>query len=139
MNVRKQIFVVEDEPIIRDDIAAKLGDLGYAVCGEADSAAAALSELPNLSPDLCLLDISIEGAIDGIDLAREIKRRFFKPVVFLTSFSDTLTLERAKAVEPAGYILKPICESTSNWRCINHRERKKALAPARRFSSSTKG
>ncbi len=111
MSAKKQIFVVEDEPIIRDDIVAKLGDLGYAVCGDSGCAADALSALSKLSPDLCLLDIAIEGAIDGIELAREIKRRFFKPMVFLTSFSDALTLERAKAVEPSGYILKPFDEN----------------------------
>ncbi len=53
------------------------------------------------------MDIYLAGAMDGIATAREIRRRFRVPVVFLTAYSEDATLQRAKLTEPFGYILKP--------------------------------
>ncbi|MEI8064360.1 MAG: ATP-binding protein, partial [Verrucomicrobiota bacterium] len=58
-------------------------------------------------PDLVLMDIQLQGAMDGITAADEIRKRFYRPVVFLTAYSEEATLQRAKLVEPFGYILKP--------------------------------
>ncbi|MGA2224878.1 MAG: GAF domain-containing protein, partial [Syntrophobacteraceae bacterium] len=58
-------------------------------------------------PDLVLMDIRLQGAMDGIVAAEEMRRRFHVPVIFLTAYSEEATLERAKLAEPYGYVLKP--------------------------------
>jgi AmiR/NasT family two-component response regulator len=57
------------------------------------------------------MDIHLKGSMDGIRAADEIRRQFRLPVIFLTAYSEEKTLERAKQVEPFGYILKPFKET----------------------------
>jgi PAS domain S-box-containing protein len=102
--------VVEDEAIVALDIEARLRMLGYGVTGVARSGAEALRLIADRTPDLVLMDIHIQGPMDGIDTAREVKTRFHRPVVFLTAYSEDGTLQRAKLAEPYGYILKPFEE-----------------------------
>ena len=104
------ILVVEDEPLIADDIALTLTEKGYGISGLVDNAEDALLALSKKSTDLVLLDIQIKGAKDGIRLAHEVRSQFKLPFIFLTSFYDQGTLERAKLTEPLGYILKPFDE-----------------------------
>lgn len=104
---KRRIFVVEDEPFIREDLVATLKELNYQVEGEATSAEEALLRISENETDLVLLDISIEGAQDGVDLAHQLNNRFSIPFVFITAFYDERTLERARATNPAGYIVKP--------------------------------
>jgi len=59
-------------------------------------------------PDLVLMDIVLRGQMDGIEAARQIRSRYDIPVIYLTAYSDEKTLERAKATEPYGYLLKPV-------------------------------
>lgn len=107
----ESILIVEDEPIIADDIAATLKEKGYTVLAIIDNAEEALDFLNRAKPDLVMLDVKIRGAKDGIMLAHEIKTRFNLPFIFLTSYYDTKTVDRAKATEPAGYIVKPFNEN----------------------------
>ncbi len=102
-----RIVIVEDEALIADHIAICLEDLGYDVVGIEEDGTEALEIIQNLQPDLCILDINLAGALDGVDVAQEINRRFAIPFIFLTSNSDKRTLERVKITEPAGFILKP--------------------------------
>ncbi len=107
----KVIFVVEDEPIIAEDLCDTLRDLGYQVPKYVGQSAKAIDYLSHHTVDLVLCDISIEGARDGIEVAEVVRKRRDVPFVFLTSFSDRSTLERAKHVEPFGYIVKPFTEA----------------------------
>jgi PAS domain S-box-containing protein len=61
-----------------------------------------------LRPDLTLMDIQLEGEIDGVKAAEQIRHQFSLPVVFLTAHTDESTLQRAKLAEPYGYLLKPL-------------------------------
>lgn len=106
-----KIFVIEDEAIIRMDIEEKLHSLGYEVVGSASSGEAAIENAVKLRPDLVLMDIKIEGKMDGIEAADHIKQLGI-PVVFVTAFVDEETLKRAKVIDPFGYILKPVNERT---------------------------
>ena len=101
------ILVVEDEAIIADDIERTLEQLGYRVVGVVASGREALEHAKTLLPGLVLMDIKLQGAMDGIEAADRIRRDHDIPVVFLTSHSDEATLARAKTVEPYGYLLKP--------------------------------
>ena len=102
-----KILIVEDEQIVAFDIETQLERLGYRVVGTAASGEEALTKAAELEPDLVLMDVQIEGPIDGIEVARRIRRGREVPVVFLTAFTDVETLRRAKMVEPYGYIVKP--------------------------------
>ncbi len=102
-----RIAVVEDEIIIADNICLTLEDLGYEVLEPAISYSEALELIQNRRPDLVLLDIQLSGKKDGIDLAIKLKEEFNIPFIFLTSFADPLTLERAKKANPNAYLLKP--------------------------------
>lgn len=105
-----QVFVVEDEGIIAADIQDRLVSLGYDVPATAASAEEALQKIPQYSPDLVLMDIVLQGQMDGIEAAAEIRQRFGIPVVFLTAHADESTLKRAKITEPFAYIIKPFEE-----------------------------
>ncbi len=102
-----RIAVIEDEIIIADNICLTLEDLGYEVLEPAISYSEALELIQSKRPDLVLLDIQLSGKKDGIDLAIKLKKEFNIPFIFLTSFADTLTLERAKKANPNAYLLKP--------------------------------
>lgn len=106
-----RILVVEDESIVAKDIQNTLTRLGYEVPATASSAASAYEKLEQLRPDLVFLDIKLKGEEDGIDIANHIKEKYNIPVIFLTSYVDQLTLDRAKVTEPYGYIVKPFNES----------------------------
>jgi CheY-like chemotaxis protein len=102
-----RILIVEDEAIVAMDIEERLAAMGYAVAGHASTGEQALALVEMHHPDLVLMDISLQGSMDGITAADEIRRRFHVPVIFLTAYSEDTTLERAKLAEPFGFILKP--------------------------------
>jgi PAS domain S-box-containing protein len=106
-----RILVVEDESIVAKDIQNTLVKLGYEVPATASSAASAYEKLDLIKPDLVFLDIKLKGEEDGIHIAEHIKEKYNIPVIFLTSYVDQATLDRAKVTEPYGYIVKPFNES----------------------------
>jgi DNA-binding LytR/AlgR family response regulator len=106
----ESILVVEDEPVIADDISIILERNGYNVSGMAQSAEEALGILNQSKPNLALLDINLEGKQDGIWLAHQINRLHKIPFVYLTSYYDEKTLARAQITDPYGYIVKPFDE-----------------------------
>jgi DNA-binding LytR/AlgR family response regulator len=111
MSTPIKILVVEDESIVAKDIQNTLIRLGYEVPATASSANSAYEKLEQIHPDLVFLDIKLKGEEDGIDIAGHIKEKYNIPVIFLTSYVDQQTLDRAKITEPYGYIVKPFNES----------------------------
>jgi CheY-like chemotaxis protein len=103
----EKILLVEDDDVIARVADWRLKNLGYTVCGRATSGAEAMVLVVNTKPDLVLMDINIKGDVDGIETAGMIKKGFNIPVVYVTSHSDGPTLERAKATNPDGFIVKP--------------------------------
>lgn len=106
------IVVVEDEALIAADLEDALSHLGYRVPTTVATSTDAIAAVREHRPDLVLLDITLAGSADGITTATAIREFHEGPVVFLTAHSDGPTLERAKAVEPAGYLVKPFEERT---------------------------
>ncbi|SNS97175.1 two component transcriptional regulator, LytTR family [Ekhidna lutea] len=104
------VLIVEDEPLIADDIALILERAGYDIFGIQDNADDVIRLLNQDKPDIALLDINIEGEKDGIHLAHLINQKYHIPFVFLTSYYDRNTLARAKATNPGGYVVKPYDE-----------------------------
>lgn len=107
---KTRILVVEDESIVAKDIQRTLEKLGYEVPATASSAASAFEKLEEVEPDLVFLDIKLKGEQDGVHIAEHIKDRYDIPVIFLTSFVDQDTIDRAKVTEPYGYLVKPFNE-----------------------------
>jgi DNA-binding NarL/FixJ family response regulator len=102
-----KILIIEDEPVIAENISMYLNNADFTVSGIAYDDEEALHQLRNNTPDAVILDINLDSAIDGIQIAGYINKHFQLPFLFLTSYSDKETLQRAKAVEPSGYIVKP--------------------------------
>lgn len=111
MQSKAKILVVEDEVIIALGLQKKLVALGYDVVeGLARSYKDAMAKVEETAPDLVLMDIQLEGNIDGIETANQIRAKFDTPVIYLSAYSDAQTLERAKSTEPYGYVLKPVSD-----------------------------
>jgi len=106
----KRILIVEDEIITAKDIKECLQDIGYVVLAIVSSGEEAIIKVKEENPDLVLMDIMLNGEMDGIETAGQIRSILNIPVVFLTAYSDKNILERAKITEPFGYILKPFNE-----------------------------
>jgi len=102
-----RILVVEDEAIVAMDIESRLTAMGYVLAGRGSSGEQALLLAAENHPDLVLMDIRLQGDMDGIAAAEEIRRRFHIPVIFLTAYSEDDTLDRAQLTAPFAYILKP--------------------------------
>jgi CheY-like chemotaxis protein len=105
-----KVVVVEDERIVAFNLRRQLTKLGYEVSAVAASGDLALQKVTALRPDVVLMDIRIEGTIDGIETASRIPAELHIPVIYLTAYSDDATLERARASTPYGYLLKPFTE-----------------------------
>lgn len=105
MSIR--VLIVEDEPVIASDIEMTLAGDDFQVVGIAYNSTKAIDLLHRVQPDIVLLDIAIRGDKDGIDIAGIINDRYAIPFIYVTSFADRDTLDRAKATLPSGYIVKP--------------------------------
>ncbi len=104
------ILIVEDEHIVAMELKSRLNELGYSVCAAVATGEDAITKSIELLPDLILMDINIKGEFDGVEAAKRIKNQYEIPIIFLTAFTDDKTLDRAKVVEPYGYIVKPFEE-----------------------------
>jgi CheY-like chemotaxis protein len=107
MRKGSRILVVEDEMVISIEISQTLKRLGYDVVGQAITGSDAVRLASELMPDLILMDIRLTGEMDGIEAASRIKELIERPIIFLSAHSDDITLERAIAISPSGYLIKP--------------------------------
>ena len=107
---KARILVVEDESIVALDIARSLESLGFEVAGKAVSGEKAVELAAEYCPDLILMDIKLKGPIDGITAAHRVLAKSKAPIVFLTAHADRHTIERAQAVAPYGYLVKPFTD-----------------------------
>ena len=105
-----RILLVEDDALIAEDIRVIVENYGYSILWIASTARAAIENADKFKPDLIMMDIVLDGEIDGIEAAEKIKARMDIPIVYLTAHADENTLERAKKTEPYGYVLKPFQE-----------------------------
>ena len=123
-----KIYIVEDEPLIAETIKTIIEEGGHDVIGESDNAKEALFDIEQLKPDLALIDVMLEGDLDGIELANHLQSKISElPFIFLTSLSDPQTLERVKTTNASGFIVKPFNENTllSNIELAYHKQKEK--------------
>lgn len=105
-----KVLIIEDEPLIAEDIAFVLKKNDYHVSGIAYYEEDAYVELEK-NPDLVLLDINLNGIQSGIRIAELINEKYQLPFIYLTSYSDKHTIEKAKHTEPSGYLVKPFSDA----------------------------
>ena len=105
-----RVLIVEDEFFISLHTKELLQSLGHVPVAVAVSADQAVKLAEREQPDLVLMDIRLSGARDGIDAAREIRSRFGIGSIFVTANADPETRRRAAAVEPLGFLQKPLTE-----------------------------
>jgi len=103
----KSIFVMEDDALTVAQLQQYIEEMGYQFAGTADSAEAALVQIKQCHPDLVLMNIRLNGAMDGIDAAARLHADGEVAIIYLTAHADDEILERAKLTEPFGYLLKP--------------------------------
>lgn len=108
--VNERILVVEDEELIGQDIKVLLEDLGYEVPYLVPSGEEAILRASEIHADLVLMDIMLEGDMDGIEAANKINAECGIPIIYLTAYRNEEILERAKLTEPYAYIVKPFEE-----------------------------
>ncbi|HLF33281.1 MAG TPA: response regulator [Cyclobacteriaceae bacterium] len=102
-----KILILEDEFIVAEDISAQLSREGYQVTGIFDNGMDAIAAVRNNAPDIALIDINIQGDIDGIETAGIIAKIVNIPLIFVTAYSGHSYIDRAKKVKPHAYIVKP--------------------------------
>ncbi|PHI18429.1 DNA-binding response regulator [Lewinellaceae bacterium SD302] len=101
------ILIVEDESIVALDIADYLDEFGYRVCAQAVDGASAIRLFTEKQTDLVLMDVHLQGKLDGIETAQQLMQIRRVPLIYLTAQADIQTTTRAKLTEPSAYLLKP--------------------------------
>jgi PAS domain S-box-containing protein len=136
---KANILIVEDEHIIAMDIRNYLERGGYQIAGHLDTGEHVLQAARELKPDLILMDIRLKGKMDGIEAATSVRTELDVPVIFLTSYTNQSTLERARMAEPFAYIVKPFDEqalsSNIEIALYKHEMEKKLRVSENRFRS----
>lgn len=102
------VLIAEDERIIAKSLARLLTGFNYVVVGTVSSGEDAVTAAKEYKPDLVLMDITLEGEMDGIAAAGRIRSLLGIPVVYITAHAEEDVLQRAKLTEPFGYLTKPI-------------------------------
>jgi CheY-like chemotaxis protein len=108
MSNKKRVLLVEDDEIIAFLHKHFLEKCGYETIETVDNGEEAIEDVRTMLPDAVLMDIRINGEIDGIETAQRIREFSDAPIIFLTGNSDDGTLERAKLTARSGYLIKPI-------------------------------
>ncbi|RLA83127.1 MAG: hypothetical protein DRG78_05310 [Epsilonproteobacteria bacterium] len=101
------ILIIEDETIISMHIKNSIVRMGHNIVDIVKNSTDALKLAENQPIDIALVDININGSIDGIQTANILNKLYNMPIVFITAYKDMGTLERASVVEFVGYIIKP--------------------------------
>jgi DNA-binding response OmpR family regulator len=103
--VQRRVLVVDDEPKIVDVVRDYLAAAGFAVTTAADGATA-LDSARALPPDLVVLDLGLPG-IDGLDVARELRRHSPVPIVMLTARGEETDRVLGLELGADDYLVKP--------------------------------
>lgn len=104
----KKVLIVEDDLILNLLFESYMEKLGFETEGELVYGKTAIETAKSINPDLILMDISLEGDMDGIEAMLEIRKFSSVPVIYITGNSDRAHQERAKETNYTDYLIKPI-------------------------------
>jgi len=105
---KPRVLIVEDEQIIQLDLHDQVERFGYEVAGVAASGAEAIANAMEAHPDVILMDIRLQGEMDGIQAAQQIRLAETAPIIYLTAVAEIRLIGRATGTEPYFYIIKPV-------------------------------
>ena len=126
--VNTKILIVENTSPFDREIGQRLKTLGYTVCASVSWGAQAIEKIPEMRPDLVMVNIGLEGAMDAVEAAEEIYYHFNIPVIYLIDSIEEDVLERIKGARVFGHIFKPfganqLClgiEHQLHWHKLTH-------------------
>ena len=104
----RKVFIVEDDRFITAIFTMFLRDLGHELVGRTGSGKEAIEKCKELKPDVVLMDIHLEGDLDGIQTAEMLKREIEVPIIYISSDTTSPVIERAIVSNSYGYLVKPI-------------------------------
>lgn len=104
------LLIVEDEVIIALDIKFTVENLGFSISGIFSSGEESVAKIPNICPDIILMDIKLSGKLDGINAAKRIYNKYNIPSIFLTAYNDEETIKRIHENDLFYSISKPFSE-----------------------------
>ncbi|MEI9917337.1 MAG: response regulator [Bacteroidota bacterium] len=104
------VLIVEDQVLIAKSIEAMIVDHGMEVIGICKSGEEAIALSEQQTPDLVIMDIRLNGKLDGIQTAKELQLNERIPIIYLSDYTDKTTVRRAKETRPANYLSKPFTE-----------------------------
>jgi len=107
---KQNVLIVEDEPLIALDIKKTLEEKGYDVVGISSNGTDALAMAADYKPDIVLMDILLEGDMDGIETSMRLREHANPAIIYVTSISSNDTLNKAISSNPYGYLNKPVNE-----------------------------
>ncbi|NQZ76977.1 MAG: response regulator transcription factor [Ekhidna sp.] len=106
------ILVVEDKPLLAEDLLDRLDTFGYSnILGPFKSAELAIQAIKDQEPDIAILDINLSGKMNGIALAKALIRIKQIPLIYLTHLEDLETLENSMQTQPVAFLNKPFTNS----------------------------
>jgi CheY-like chemotaxis protein len=122
---KPRILIVEDDPVMCTVLVTSLEKLGYEVCAKTTTGEEAIERARETTPDLALMDIRLKGRMDGIEAAARLRDLFDVPAIYVTAHDEESLIQRAKATEPLGYLLKPfgVAEIRRTLEMALHREK----------------
>jgi two-component system, response regulator PdtaR len=103
-----RVVVVEDEAITAMLMKINLHGMGMTVVDTCATGEDAVRVVLETTPDIVLMDINLAGEIDGIEAARRIGDEASTPIIFVTGYSDKEHHDRARELNPAGFLVKPV-------------------------------
>ncbi|PZM08036.1 response regulator [Rhizobium tubonense] len=134
------VLVVEDDSVVSRAIQQQLQRIGYTIAGTATSGEEAVELATKRKPNIVLMDIRLEGTLDGIEAADIIRERWRIPVVFLTAYADNETISRANHAEPFGFLPKPFEElqlrTSIEMALYKHSVEKRLFESERRYATT---
>lgn len=107
MKKNYKVLIVEDQAITAMEVKQIVLSLGLEVVGIAKSNKIAIKIFEEYKPQIVLMDIGLEGRIDGISTVEELYKINDTSVIYLTAFNDDETIDRAIKTNPLAYEIKP--------------------------------
>jgi CheY-like chemotaxis protein len=105
----RRVLIVEDESIVAMALEAMVRKLGHSVLAKVPTGEAALALSEEHPPDMVLMDIMLDGELDGVQTVQALRSRWHElPVVYVSAYGDKATRERAGRTDPRGYLTKPV-------------------------------
>jgi len=102
-----RILIVEDNAIAAADISESLKEAGYNITGIVSEAKEAMANIDSYQPDIIIMDIELEGEVDGIELAAKVHKNYNIPIIYLTELKDQRTVDKAENIHHTYYLTKP--------------------------------